>query len=157
MPDQTAAGRVNESRPPCLANASSSKMRAPFRRPSLRSVVVAVCALLVLFATASWFNSIEWNGGAPRTGCAMMTRQAVDDERPSLDDKSAAAKVMDLRKISNDAYVRSNNEPPHGGACRKPAASQADIDTLDVFPQLNFHVVNGPHDNRHIIKPAFLY
>lgn len=139
MPDQIAAGRANEE----------SKMRAPFRRPSLRSLVVPLCVVLVFFATASWYSSIDWNGPRNGTGCVTSVARQPPGERQPSDARSPSSNVIDLRKVSDDAYVRSYNEAASfgQGACRKATPSHADIDTLDVFPQLNFQVRLSGCDN----------
>lgn len=133
MPDE-AAGRDSASQPSVAGE--SSKMRAPFRRPGVRSLVAPLCVGLAFLAAASWFNSIDWNGA----GCAR-TRPPLHETPAALDAaKAGSGHAIDLRKLSDDAFVRAHGEAPYASACRRPVASRADIDTLDVFPRLDFQV-----------------
>lgn len=115
----------------CVVDLSSDKMRLFSRRPSPR-LLAAPILLLALFSLVGLTDWIDWNTSK---NCPV---------KPSRQDnwtREIGRRSADLRAASDQAYARSLNEPSFSqGKCRNLAPSQADIDTLDVYPTLNFQV-----------------
>lgn len=111
---------------------NDDKMRLLSRRPSPRLLAIP----LLLIAFFSLFGLSDWIDWSPNKNCSIKTTRNLTADR------HVVQRAVDWRTASDAAYARLINEPPltQSGTCRSLSASRADIDTMDVYPTLNFQV-----------------
>lgn len=108
------------------------KMRLSLGRRSVRFLFIPILVITIVIsllnATDSW---PDWNHAKVTSPLDCSTAPKTKKER-SLSDEPV---------LHQTAYDRSLNEPSsESEGCRRRKASQADVDTLDIFPNLNFQV-----------------
>ena len=103
------------------------------RRPGLRFLLAAPVLVIVCFVSyVGWTDLIEW-----RSSCSSLVVPFINES--SVNNQLESSQSLALQSLL--AYSRALSEPSSGGRrCISPAASQADIDTFDVYPQLDFEV-----------------
>ena len=117
----------------CAVDLSSDKMRLLTRRPSPR-LLAAPILLLAFFSLVGLTDWVDWNTSK---NCPVKSSRQETNSTRDIGRRSA-----DWRSASQQAYARSLNEPTFSqdGKCSNLAASQADVDTLEIYPTLNFQV-----------------
>jgi hypothetical protein len=121
------------------------------RRPSLR-LLAAPILLLAAFTVVGLMT--DWNDWSTNKNCSLdkpspsssnLIRQRNDGSIRQRDESRPNGASADWRANSDQAYAKFMNESSYsslqtGAVCRSVVASQADIDTMEVYPTLNFQV-----------------
>ena len=117
-------------------------VRLSRRRPFGLRFLLAIPVLSVVFFVSyvGWTDLIEW-----RSSCSNLVVPSLANSEVMNLSSSADASVIEnessLAVQSLLAYSRALNEPSSAGRqCVSPTASQADIDTFDIYPRLDFQV-----------------
>lgn len=140
-----------------LSGGEDKMRRFLSRRPSLRLLAAPILLLAAFTVVGLMTNWIDWS---PNKNCSSSSnfirkRSGDDDDDGSSiqahhPDESIANRpsLSDWRRDSDQAYARSMNESSFSSSqagaavCPNVVASQADIDTMQVYPTLNFQVGN---------------
>ena len=138
-----------------LSGGEDKMRRFLSRRPSLRLLAAPILLLAAFTVVGLMTNWIDWS---PNKNCSsssnFIRKRSGDDDGSSIQahqpDESIANRpsLSDWRRDSDQAYARSMNESSFSSSqagaavCPNVVASQADIDTMQVYPTLNFQVGN---------------
>lgn len=129
------------------SSSSNSKdmtmMRLSRRRPFGLRFLLAVPVLSVIFFVSyvGWTDLIEW-----RSSCSNLmvvpNSELINNSSSSISSGGGSVeKESSIALQSLLAYSRALSEPSSSGRqCISPSASQVDIDTFDIYPQLDFQV-----------------
>ena len=124
------------------SSSSNSKdmtmVRLSRRRPFGLRFLLAVPVLSVIFFVSyvGWTDLIEW-----RSSCSNLMVVHNSELINSSSSSGSVEKVSSIALQSLLAYSRALSEPSSAGRrCISPTASQVDIDTFDIYPQLDFQV-----------------
>lgn len=121
----------------CVVDVSNDdKMRLLSRRPSPRLLVIP----LLLIAVFSLFGLSDWIDWSANKNCSIKINGNLTSNR------HVVQPAVDWRAASDQAYAQLVKKSPlaQSGTCRSLDASRADIDTMDIYPTLNFQVGENP-------------
>lgn len=117
------------------------------RRPSLRLLAAPILLLAAFTVVGLMTDWIDWNTSK---NCAVdkssLSSAKFNSQREirQRDEAGPNGATAHWREDSDRAYARSINESSFSSSrvdvCRSVTASRADIDTMDVYPTLNFQV-----------------
>lgn len=117
------------------------------RRPSLRLLAAPILLLAAFTVVGLMTDWIDWNTSK---NCAVdkssLSSAKFNSQRENRqrDEAGPNGATAHWREDSDRAYARSINESSFSSSradvCRSVTASRADIDTMDVYPTLNFQV-----------------
>lgn len=124
------------------------------RRPSLRLLAAPILLLAAFTVVGLMTDWIDWSTNkncsldksSSSSSNLIRQRSGSSSLRQQTDESLANRVSSDWRQDSDQAYAKSMNESSFssssqaGAVCRSVAASQADIDTMQVYPTLNFQV-----------------
>lgn len=116
------------------------KMRLSGRRSS-RCLIVPVLVMTALVGFWNWTDYwYDWSKTS-RTSCHLEAQPAAAVELKN-GNSSRNSDADSIHHQQQEAYIRALGEPSssQGFSCRQRRASRADVDTLDIFPNLNFQV-----------------
>ncbi|XP_057379227.1 alpha-mannosidase 2-like [Daphnia carinata] len=116
------------------------------RRPSLRLLAAPILLLAAFTVVGLMTDWIDWNTSK---NCGVdkssLSSAKFNSQRGSVrqrDEAASSGAMAHWRQDSDQAYARSMNESSFSSSrpdvCRSVTASRADIDTMDVYPTLNF-------------------
>lgn len=116
----------------CVVDLSNDKMRLLSRRPSPRLLAVPLL-LVAFFSLVGLTDWIDWNANK---NCPPI--KTIENST----NHALIRRATDWWTASDHAYAKLLKDPAYSqaGTCRSSAASRADIDTVDVYPTLNFQV-----------------
>ncbi len=118
-------------------------VRLSRRRPFGLRFLFAIPVLSVVFFVSyvGWTDLIEWRSSCSNLVVPSLTNSEVIMNLSSSGDTGVIENESSLAVQSLFAYRRALNEPSSAGRqCVSPTASQADIDTFDIYPRLDFQV-----------------
>ena len=104
-------------------------------------LAIPVLSVVFLISYVGWTDLIE-----SRSSCSnlVVSCRATNSEVTNLSSSSDASVIENESSLAVQsllAYRRALNEPSSAGRqCVSPTASQADIDTFDIYPRLDFQV-----------------
>lgn len=119
------------------------------RRPSLRLLAAPILLLAAFTVVGLMTDWIDWNTSKNCSVDKLSLSSAKLNSQRNIrqrDEVNPNHAITRWREDSDQAYVRSMNESSFsssqaaGTVCRSVTASRADIDTMDVYPTLNFQV-----------------
>ncbi len=119
------------------------------RRPSLRLLAAPILLLAAFTVVGLMTDWADWStnkncsvdkssSSSPSSSSSNLIRQRSGSIQTASNRASA-----DWRPDSDQAYARSMNESSFSSSqtvCRSVTVSRADIDTMEVYPTLNFQV-----------------
>jgi len=115
------------------------------RRPSLRLLAAPILLLAAFTVVGLMTDWIDWstNKNCPVDKPSSPSSSNLIRQRSGSIQSTSFRASADWRPDSDRAYARSMNESSFSSSqavCRSVTASRADIDTMEVYPTLNFQV-----------------